>query len=76
MSLAKALLASQLDQGPKCSFGVYLSGLPEAERAEWEEVLANKAIKHTTIERYVKENAVPVAKDAVARHRNGDCKCA
>ena len=61
--------------GPKgCVVGRALEAL-EDEAGKLRKALAAPGIQHTQIERWLRDRDVNPYPGAVARHRNGECKC-
>lgn len=84
MALADQMATASKHQGPKCTIPRFLGTLPDALRAEAEEMMANPGIAHSHLWRALKAEisdtgCVPLselpAECTIRRHRNQVCRC-
>lgn len=61
--------------GPSCTIGRLLTTLPKAESAALRAMLEDVAWASSSILRALREEGHAIGKEAVARHRRGDCSC-
>lgn len=61
--------------GPSCTIGRLLATLPKAEASALRSMLDDPAWVSTSVVRALREEGHHLGKDAVGRHRRGDCSC-
>jgi hypothetical protein len=61
---------------PQCRVYRYLIALKPADRADWEQALANKAkYPHSTVAQVMQRKDPRMTAEAIGRHRRGLCSC-
>lgn len=75
MSLADEARALTSRQGSQCDMGLLLARLPQSDKSEIEEALADDTVEGTALARALKNRGIDVAAHTVNRHRRGDCSC-
>lgn len=61
--------------GPTCAIGGLLRDLPKPEAAALRQMLDDPAWVGVSVVRALRDEGHHVGKDAVGRHRRGDCSC-
>jgi hypothetical protein len=75
LALSIEAFRSEVQNGPRCTFGKLLERLDPKDRAVLEAALQDPDVKHTRIAEVLAGAGHKMKSHTVSRHRKGECAC-